>query len=95
MSHTTQTAVSEVTVKDAVVARALGEEMVLLDLDSGLYYSLNTLGAFIWALIERGLAQAVIADAIMAEYDVTPDVASSDLAAFLHQLHEWGLVTTR
>jgi hypothetical protein len=81
-------------VKESVVARSLGEEMVLLNLESGLYYSLNSLGGFVWPYIQQGTTPSAIAEAIVSEYEVAPDVAAADLEAFLGQLAEWGLITT-
>jgi len=70
-----------VRVRDTVVARPLREEMVLLDLDSGIYYSLNSLGALIWSHLVRGATPAAIIAAITAEYDVQPEAAAAALQA--------------
>jgi hypothetical protein len=87
--------VTPLAVKDSVVARSLGEEMVLLNLESGLYYSLNSLGVFVWPYIQQGATADAVAEAIVSEYEVDRDVAAADLNAFLGQLAEWGLITTR
>lgn len=38
----------------AVRSRELDDELVLLDLDAGTYYSLNRSGAEVWAALARG-----------------------------------------
>ena len=42
----------------SVVTSSVGDEMVVLDLDSGLYHSLNEVGAFVYAA--SGAARAAI-----------------------------------
>jgi hypothetical protein len=69
--------------------------MVLLNLASGLYYSLNDVGAFIWSWIEQRAPHGEIARAIVDTYDVAPEQAVGDLDAFLGKLNEWGLVVSQ
>ncbi len=48
-----------------VVASAVGDVMVLLDLRSGTYHTLNDLGTLIWGALERGANVGVIVDEIL------------------------------
>lgn len=85
-------AVLRVRVKPSVLARPVGEQLVLLDLESGCYFSLNTVGAFVWQQLERGETPAVIAERIAAEYEVSAAQAAADLDALLTDLVGHGLV---
>lgn len=83
------------TVHEAVVAQPLGDEMILLNLDCGMYYGLNGVGRSIWTSIAQGASPDEVVATLMAEYDVTRDTATRGVAAFLHDLARAGLVSAR
>ena len=74
------------------IACDMGGEVVVLDLKSGTYYGLDTLGAKVWSLIEQPVSRADIRNAIMAEYDVDAETCDRDVAAFLDRMQAIGLV---
>ncbi len=82
-------------VSEAIVARVIAEEMVLLDLNSGIYYSLNGAGAFIWQQIEAGQRADEAVQAVTETYDVPHEVATADVLAFLEALVTPGLLVAR
>jgi hypothetical protein len=75
-----------------VLFRDLDGEMVLLDLRTGVYCSLDPLGTRIWALAQEGRSLADIVEAVVDEYDVSPERFSADLLGFVASLREKGLV---
>ena len=50
-------------------------QTVLLDIESGEYFSLNDVGKSVWDLCDGSRTVAQVADAICADYDVPPDVS--------------------
>lgn len=81
------------TVSDDVVAREVGGEMVLLDLASGQYFGLDTIGGRIWELLsERPHALKELCDCIEAEFDAPRERIEEDLIALAKQLHEQELI---
>lgn len=70
----------------------LGDEMVLLDLDQGLYYGLNAQGAFIWARLEPTPCVGDLLDAILDHFDVEAERAHADLSRLLCEMAERGMV---
>jgi len=84
------------TVKGDVVSRSVGDEMILLDLESGTYFTLNGVGAVVWHELERGAAPAARLDgivaAVVAEFEVEDGVARADVSALLSDLESHGLV---
>ncbi len=75
------------------VAREVGGETVLLDLDSGTYFGLNAVGGFIWSLIEKEpRSLAALADAVAADFDVTHDEALRDVTALAQAFAEHELL---
>jgi hypothetical protein len=65
---------------------------VLLHLTSGIYYSLDDVGARIRTLVEEPCSPGRIAETILSEYNVAPERCQRDVLAFLHQLADNGLV---
>jgi hypothetical protein len=70
----------------------MGGESIILNLKSGVYFSLDEVGARIWALIEQPTAVTAIRDAILKEYDVQAEVCERDVQAFLEGMDAAGLV---
>ena len=60
--------------------------------DSNGLFILNELGSFLWERLEAAETEKELLDAILAEYDVTEDVAQKDLSAFLDKLRELGII---
>lgn len=81
-----------VSVNKDVVFRNVDGEMVLLDLERGVYFGLDPVGTRVWeALVEHGRARPVIA-ALCEEFDVSPDVLASDVAGLLNELLDRDLI---
>jgi hypothetical protein len=75
-----------------VVSRAFATETVVLNLETGLYHSLNpTGGRMLEVLGEVGLVQAAI-EKLAAEYDRPVDAMTRDLCEFCLALAEQGLI---
>lgn len=68
------------------------DEMVLLGLEDGIYYGLNSVGTFIWDQIMEPKTIDEIRDAILNEYNVEKGECERDLLELLHELSEKGLI---
>lgn len=68
------------------------DEMVLLGLEDGIYYGLNSVGTFIWDQIKEPKTIDEIRDAILNEYDVEKGECERDLLELLYELSEKGLI---
>lgn len=76
-----------------VVARKVGGETVLLDLGSGEYFGLDTVGGRIWELLsEKAQSIADLCNAIEAEFDAPREVIEADMLALVADLRERGLI---
>jgi hypothetical protein len=81
------------TVSNDVVAREVGGEMVLLDLNSGQYFGLDTVGGRIWELLsDRPRDLAELCDQIEAEFDAPRERIEADLLALAEQLSDQALI---
>lgn len=85
---------SVVAAKDQI-SSDLGEEVVILNLRTGVYHGLNAVGARIWNLLQEPRTVNDIKDVILNEYDVESDCCESDLLVLLQKLADEGLIEVR
>jgi hypothetical protein len=85
--------VTQRVVNSWVAFAALGDEAVLLNSRTGVYFGLDEVGTRIWTLIVEGKTDEQIHACLVGEYDVTADALRADLARFLDRLEERELVT--
>jgi hypothetical protein len=83
---------SRARMSDDVVFRELEGEAVLLDMRSGTYFGLDTVGTRIWQLVGQYGALATVLEEIVHEFDVDADVAQRDLVRLVQELADRGLV---
>ncbi len=74
------------------ISTDLGGEVVILDMQSEEYYSLDRVGVHIWEIIETPTTVREILAAISGAYDVEPARAESDLLAVLSEMAQEGLI---
>lgn len=74
------------TIPPQVMARQVGDETVILDLQSGTYFGLDPVGARIWQLIGEGRTFGEICDTLIDEYDVAREVLERDVIALAEKL---------
>jgi hypothetical protein len=70
----------------------LGEEEIILDLASGVYYGLNNVGSRIWELVQKPITVGEIVDTVLSEYDAEPTDCAKDIRNFLAEMAERGLL---
>jgi hypothetical protein len=80
--------------KDLVFSN-LADEIVILDLKSGVYHGLESVGARIWELIKEPMPLAQVRDALLDEYEVEPQRCEKDLLELIGELKGHGLVEVR
>lgn len=74
------------------ISADLSGEIAILNLQNGVYYGLDPIGAFIWKHIEKPIAVAEVCQQVLAEYDVEPERCQQDVLALLNELLSQGLV---
>jgi hypothetical protein len=80
-----------VVTKDQVYCDLSGEAAIL-NLKSGVYFGLNTVGASIWKFIQEPRSVKEIQDAIQEEYDVELAQCERDVLELLQELSTHGLI---
>lgn len=79
-------------IPDQVMARQVGDETVILDLASGLYFGLDAVGSRVWALIGAGHPVGAICEALQGEYEVGREQLATDVDRLVAELHGRGLI---
>ena len=84
---------TRVKLSDDVLFQELQGEAVLLDLKTGVYFGLDSVGTRIWQLLGEKETLSDVAASICQEFDVTPDLCAQDLVALVDRLREQALLT--
>jgi hypothetical protein len=73
----------------------LDGEAAILNLQTGTYYGLDPVGAFIWSQLATPQPVSAIAASMLDRYDVSPERCQYDLLTLLSQLDQRGLLEIR
>ena len=84
---------THLSVPPQVMSRPVGDETVLLDLASGIYFGVEGVGQRIWEAVAEGQSLGQAAAVVAAEYDVDEARAQQDVIAFATDLVSRGLLT--
>ena len=77
------------------VAADIAGEVAIINLNSGMYYGLNAMGARIWALIQEPRKVDEIRTVIVKEYEVEPERCERDIVSLLEELAAAGLIEVK
>ena len=83
---------SRIVVSQDQVSCDLSGEAAILNLKSGIYFGLNTVGASIWKLIQEPRSVKEIQAANQEEYEVDPDQCGRDVLELLQELSTHELI---
>ncbi|MEP7013743.1 MAG: PqqD family protein [Acidobacteriota bacterium] len=75
-----------------ILAREIGGEMVLLDVEEATYYGLNEVGTRVWSLFVEGATLSEIEERLLVEFEVSREILEADLGGLLRDLAEHGLI---
>jgi hypothetical protein len=77
---------------DGVASKVVDGEAILINLSNGMYYSMDAVGGFVWALIEAGHDLDAISAAVASHYDAAAETVKQDVDALAQQLLDEGLI---
>lgn len=83
---------SIITVRSQQISCELGDEAVILNLDTGEYFGLDPVGAQIWSWLKGPQTVVQLRDRLVEEYRSDRDEIERDLLALLTQLVDEGLI---
>ena len=70
----------------------IDDEASLLNLDTGVYYGLDAMGAYIWKLIQTPVTLGALREQLLSDYEADAAVVEADLRTFLVAMSDAGLV---
>jgi hypothetical protein len=76
----------------AIVQSKIGEEVVMLDMDSGFYFGLNSVASVIWGLLANVISFEALIDQLMAQFEVERSLCEADTKELLDQLLEKNII---
>jgi hypothetical protein len=82
-----------IAIKPEVMLQRVADEMVLLEPESGDYFTLNEVGAIIAEQSQAGKSEDEIASYLTEVFDVTLEQAQQDTQSLLEALVDAGLAT--
>lgn len=72
----------------STAAQSLCGECLVLDLKSGIYYTLGEIGGFIWEQLDSQQQLVAIVPKIVDRFEIDVDTAAKDLIEFVEELLE-------
>ena len=81
-------------VPDDVATRKLGDETILLNLQTGTYFGLDVVGSRFLELLERDGRIAVALHTMLEEFDVQPETLEGDILRLSEEMCSKGLLET-
>lgn len=78
--------------QEYVAYRMVSDELVLLNLDSGVYYSTGDVGAMVWEMSDGNRTVGSIIQAVCAAYEIAEEDAARDIKEYLGDLLQEDLI---
>ncbi|MCW3838135.1 PqqD family protein [Sphingomonas canadensis] len=75
------------------ISSELGDELMMMNIERGIYVGLNAMGAHIWRLIEAPRAVGDICAALVDAFEVDAGTCRAEVEAFVDKMEARGLVT--
>jgi hypothetical protein len=69
-----------------IIHSAMDGEVVMMSVDQGLFFGIDTIGAHIWNLLENPIKVGDLIEKLVASYDVEPSVCENDTLLFLNDM---------
>jgi hypothetical protein len=83
---------SIVVISTDVVSCDLDGEAAILNIESGIYYGLDPIGAKIWNILQNPCSISDLINSITKEYDVEEERCKTDIFELVNDLIDNGLV---
>jgi Coenzyme PQQ synthesis protein D (PqqD) len=81
--------------RSGVAAQVADGEAILLDIESGEYFSLNFVGSRIWELCDGTRSASEIVSVICDEFDAAEDMVAADTREILDELENEKLIVVK
>jgi hypothetical protein len=76
----------------SIIQSQIGDEIVMLDVDSGFYFGLNSVGSIIWTYLKEPVSHLELIEKLLEQFEIDRDTCEKETEAFLLQLLEKNIV---
>ncbi len=77
----------------AILFNDFDDGIMMMDIDSGHYFDVDSIGGRIWSLLDQPRSLEQICTVLAEEYDVDPATCQAQTAQFAGELADKGLIT--
>jgi hypothetical protein len=96
MTNTQEIELSTIVVRsDDPLSADVGGEIVLMSMERGKYYDLDTISSDIWRRLSQPVRVAELCGTLVEEYDGESATIETDVLALLRQFSDLGLIQVR
>ena len=78
--------------EEHLISSEVGDELVIMNLHSGNYISINRMGTIIWKLIEDPICVEQLIDCLVRKFDVSRERCVTDTLECLNAIHEQKMI---
>lgn len=75
-----------------IIQSTIGDEVVMMDMDSGFYFGMNGVGSVIWHHLSNEITLDDLISKLMSEFKVNKQTCESDTIEFLDSLLEKNII---
>ena len=75
-----------------IVQSKIGEEVVMLDMESGFYFGLNSVASVIWGLLADEIGFEKLIEQLMAQFEVERSICEAGTQELLDQMLEKNII---
>lgn len=72
--------------RSSAAAEVTGQELMILDLDSGRYFGSGLVGLYVWDRLDGTATLRSIAEQVAGHFSIEPTRANNDVLAFVQSL---------
>lgn len=83
---------SKIQLEPDLLYSKIGDEIVLLTIESGKYFKVDAVGSRVWELIKEPILIKILCQQLIEEYDISLKECLTDVISFLKKLLEDKLI---
>ena len=78
---------------DSILFTDLDDELLMMSIDNGEYYSVDSIGAHIWSLLEKPIPVASLCKTLTNVFEVDLATCQEDVLPFLNEMATLDVIT--
>ena len=79
-------------INSSTLSTSLGDKTIILNINSGKYYELNSTSSLLWLMIEKGVSEDEIIKKITSTYKINASKATESLRKFTNLCKKFGFL---